>query len=144
MLEIDGEIKDFNLEEFDTTSQFYCMEGEEYFSGYESFSRIIEIKDNAIVCAPHAYDSQGIYQDGPFEEYPLAKDVKWEEISITSWIVITDDMENEERYEKQYRELTDEDLITLNECGCGAAFLWFNDEMKVEKVLFWGELTIME
>ena len=144
MVKVDGEIKDFNLVEFDTTSNFYWMEGEQYFSGYQSFSRIIEMNEEEVKCAPLGYDSQGMYSEGPFETYKLAADVEYSELTITSWRTTDGELENEDRYEKSFKEFNEEDLAYVRENGGGTAFLWFNDQMEIEKVLFWGENAIVE
>ena len=102
------------------------------------------MSEEEVKCAPLGYDSQGLYVDGPFETYKLAENVTYSELTITSWRTVDGDLENEDRYEKSFKEFNEEDLAYVRENGGGTAFLWFNDQMEIEKVLFWGENAIVE
>lgn len=142
MLEIDNEIKDFVLEEMDTTSNFYAFEGEGYFPGYESRCTAVEIAEGKIVCGPVNYDPEGSYASGLFEEYKLAEECTISELSVHSFRTIQGEQEYEEFYNLAYKEFSREDIQALEDCGSGTAFLWFNDELEVEKILFHGATSV--
>ena len=136
MLEIDNEIKDFVLYEHDTTSNFYSQDAESYLEGYESRCTVVDIKDGKLVYGPVNYDPEGAYADGPFEEYELADNVPVFEMYIQRYNSIQGDEEYEEFYDVAFTE------ISIQDAGAGAAFLWFDDEMRVEKIVFWGENSV--
>lgn len=142
MLEIDGEVKDFILEEMDIFSNFFSFEGGEYFSEYDTRCTIIEMKDNKIVYGPVGYDPEGIYEDGPFEEFELSEDAAFAELSIQSFNSIQGDAEYEEFYETSYREFDQEEAKEILEYGSALAFVWFDDDLKVEKILYFGHTSV--
>lgn len=144
MVIIDGEIKDFVLLEHDTSSNFYSFEGESYLGGYESRCTVVDIKDGKIVYGPVNYAPEGPYENGPFEEYELADTVSFFELYIQRYNSIQGDEEYEESYDVSFTEIGREERDSILDSGAGAAFLWFNDEMKVEKIVFWGENSVTE
>ena len=136
MLEIDNEIKDFILQEMDTTSNFYAFEGESYLEGYESRCTVVDIKDGKIIYGPVNYDPEGLYENGPFEEYELAENVQVFELFIQRYNSIQGEEEYEEFYDVAFTE------TGILDSGAGTAFLWFDDDMKVGKIVFWGENSV--
>lgn len=142
MLEIDDEIKDFGLLELDTTANFYSFEGESYLSGYESRCTVVDIRDGKIVYGPVNYDPEGLYENGPFEEYELAENLAIFDMYIQRFNSIQDDQEYEEFYDVIFTEIGPEEIHYILDSGAGAAFLWFDDELKVEKIVFYGENSV--
>lgn len=141
LLEIDGEIKDFGLEEMDTTSNFYAFEGDKYFGDYESLCTVVDIADGKLKYGPLNYDPEGDYEDGPFEEYELAQNCLISEVTVKSYCTIQGDQEYEEFYNiTQTENIEDLDAFMENH-GSGMAFLWFDENMNIEKIVFHGETS---
>jgi len=144
MVEIDNDVKDFVLFEHDTSSNFYSFEGESYLEGYESRCTVVDIKDGKIVYGPVNYDPEGLYREGPFEEFELAENVPVFDLYIQRYNSIQGDEEYEEFYDVSFTEIGDEEIGYILDAGAGAAFLWFDDNMRVEKIVFWGENSVTE
>lgn len=142
MIIIDDELKDFVLGEMDTASNFWSLEGEKYLAGYNSRCTIVDYENGKVVCGPVEYDKEGINEDGPFEEYEIVDDVKVSELSIKSFNSIQDDQEYEEYYDVKYFEIGSEELENIIENGALSALLWFDDNLKVEKIVFYGQLSV--
>ena len=144
MLRIDEEVKDFTQSEWDIRSNFWSIEGEDYLLGYNCICTLIDVRDGKIICGPVEYDPEGINEDGPFEEYELLHNPEISELSIRSFNSIQGDQEYEEYYEVDYREMSREEFSDLLECGSGLALLWFDDDLKVEKIMFVGEVSVTQ
>jgi len=142
MVRIDGEVKDFSLCEMDTMSNFWSFEGEKYLSSYNSRCTIVGMQERKIICGPIEYDPEGINEDGPFEEYEITDDAEISELSIISYNSIQDDQEYEEYYEVDFNEMSKEDLENILESGSGSALLWFDDNLNVEKIMFYGQVSV--
>lgn len=142
MVKIDGELKDFVLCELDNSTNFYAFEGESYLSGYNSRCVVVDIQEDKIIYGPNEYDPEGPYQDGPFEEYELAENVPVFDLSISRYMSIQEDQEYEEFYDVAFTELEQEEIQFILDSGAGSAFLWFDDELRVEKIVFYGELSV--
>ncbi len=57
---------------------------------------------------------------------------------------VQDDYEYEEEYEVNYSELDLQEAKETTESGAAIAFLWFDEQMRVEKLEFFGQLSICE
>lgn len=142
LLEIEDEIKDFCLFELDSTSNFYSQDAESYLEGYESRCTVVDIADGKIVYGPVNYDPEGPYAEGPFVEYEMAENVPVFDLYIERYNSIQDEQEYEEFYDVAFTEIGQEDIGYILDAGAGAAFLWFDDELKIEKIVFWGENSV--
>ena len=141
LLEIDGEIKDFGLVEMDIPSNFYAFEGDKYFKDYESLCTVVNIEDGKLIYAPLDYDPEGLYAEGPFEEFELAQDYSISEVIVRSYNSIQAEQEYEEFYNVTETAHTEDVNEYMENRGSGMAFLWFNDNMQVEKIVFHGETS---
>lgn len=101
-------------------------------------------EDGTVICRPIGYDREGLYENGPFETYKTAEDISYAELSITSYMSVQDDYEYEERYDVNYSELDLQKAQETTESGAAIAFLWFDDQMQVEKLVFFSQLSISE
>lgn len=142
MIEIDGEVKDFCLEAMDTTSNFFSFEAGDYFTDYESRCTVADIVDNKITYSAVNYDPEGLYEDGPFEEYDLTENVEFFELRIHRFNSIQGDQEYEEFYNLYYKKMNGEEAKEYIGYGSALTFLWFDEELKVEKVVFYGETSV--
>ena len=144
MLEIDGEIRDFGLYEQDTFSNFFSEQAESYLSGYESRCTVVDLADGKMTYGPVNYDPEGPYAEGPFEEYEVADDLVIFDMVVQSFRTIEDESEYEESYDVSFTEIGKTDLEYILDAGAGLAFIWFNDDMQVEKIVFFGENAVTE
>ena len=143
LLKIDGEIKDFSLVEEDMSSNFFLFEGEKYLSGYDSRCSLVDIDEDKVTYGAIEYDPEGMYRDGPFEKYTLSKDVKLYELTIASYNSINDaEQLYEEFYEVSYDKIKKKDIKEYMENSSNYAYIWFDDELKIEKIVFFGQTTI--
>lgn len=138
LLEIDGETKDFGLVELDILSNFYAFEGDKYFGDYESLCTVVDIIDGKIIYGPLNYDPEGDYAEGPFEGYELAQNCSISEVTVKSFCTIQGDQEYEEFYNITQTENKEDIDVFMEDHGSGMAFLWFDENMKVEKIVFHG------
>lgn len=144
MLEIDGRIRDFGLLELDTTSNFFSEQAESYLEGYESRCTVVDLADGILTYGPVNYDPEGLYENGPFEEYEVAEDVVIFDMVLERYISMQDGEEYEESYDVAFTEIGQADLEYILDAGAGLAFLWFNDDLQVEKIVFYGENSVTE
>ena len=142
MLRINGKIKDFIIEEEDLISNFYSFEGEKHFSGYNSKCAIVDIKGDKVTYGPINYDREGIYKDGPFENFTLAENPKFYEVSVQSYNSIQGDSEYEEFYEVEKREIPEKDIEEFIDYGTSYSYVWFDDDLKVKKIVFFGHTSV--
>lgn len=143
MVEIEDEIKDFCLFELDTTSNFYSQDAQSYLEGYESRCTVVDIADGKIVYGPVNYDPEGPYAEGPFIEYEMSENVPVFDMHIQRYISIRNEQEYEELYDVSFTEIGQEEIGYILDAGAGAAFLWFDNEQRVEKIVFYGENSMM-
>ena len=135
LLRTDGKIKDFVLEEFDANSAFYKNEAKRYLSGYNS--RCIEavIEGDQLLYAPLSFDLETDEKKALKEKYTLSEDIKYNLLTVRSF----NSVGGEEYYDYEYSVVDEETLELMQGDTC---FLWMNDELEVEKVVFYGQTTI--
>jgi hypothetical protein len=144
LLEIDGEIRDFSTVAMDNISNFWTEEGESYLSGYEMNRMLVEFTDKGVITAAFDYDTETQIPKGTLEEYALAEDVIFFDLSLHCLRKVEDEQEYEESYDVSFTELTREDMEYYLENGGLTSFLWLNEEMEIEKVVVWGITTVFE
>ena len=144
MVEIDGRIRDFGLYEVDTASNFFWEQAEGYLSEYESRCTVVDLADGKITYAPTNYDPEGDYADGPFEEYEIAENLAVFDLVVQRFNKIEDGVEYEESYDVSFTEIGQTDLAYILDAGAGLAYVWFNDDLQVEKIVFYGENSVTE
>ena len=144
LLEIDGEIRDFSTVPMDIASRFWTEQGESYLSGYEMNRMLVEFTEKGVMTAAFDYDTETQIPKGTLEEYALADDVTFFDLSLHCLRKVEDEQEYEESYDVSFTELTEKDMEYYLENGGMTAFLWLNDEMEIEKVVFWGITTVFE
>ena len=129
LLEQNGEIKDYTYWD----SEIDVENSEEYFKDYNMHSWIVDNTDTEAVIGPMNYDGDVEYPDNAMKTYPLADNIIFYELDIRK--VISDE---DETCDVTYRELTREEGIQHMDGGYG--FFWFNDDMEIEKITYYGEL----
>lgn len=142
MLRINDKIKDFIIEEEKVTSNFYSYEGDKYLSGYNSKCSVVDIKGDKVTYGPINYDPEGLYKDGPFETYKLAKKAKFYEVSVQSYNSIQGDSEYEEFYEVEQKEIPTKDIEKFMEYGMHYSYVWFDKNLDIKKIVFFGHTEV--
>lgn len=134
LLKIDGEIKDYTYIE----AGLDIEESEKYLSGYSGEFNTLGILDGAVVLGPFNHDGDVEYPDDAFMTCELAEDAEIYLLDINTYIrdgeVISHDVE--------YRPLETSETAAYMEQG--TAFIWFDDELKITKILFYGEVIVEE
>lgn len=138
MLEIEGEIKDYTYMD-GMYEEPRVEEMETYLSGYHMYAWMIECQGLEVVVGPFNYDGDVEYPDNAFKTYVLADDIEFYDLQITCW---QDADTGEETLDVGYAKLSKEDGMARLEGGYG--FIWFNDNMEIEKVTYYGSLIIYE
>lgn len=142
MLRINDKIKDFIIEEEKVTSNFYSFEGDKYLSGYNSKCSVVDIKGDKVTYGPINYDPEGLYKEGPFETYKLAKNAKFYEVSVQSYNSIQGDSEYEEFYEVEKKEIPTKDIEKFMEYGMHYSYVWFDKNLDIKKIVFFGHTEV--
>lgn len=111
----------------------------DYFLGYSAYYSIFEIKGNNLVCGPSFYDGDvKEHREMKFEE-SLSEDVKWYDLYIETYTNETTSTSTH-----TFKEISKEEMMMMLEGGMGCAFVWYNDELEINKVVFYGEIEIWE
>ena len=135
LLKIDGEIKNYTYAE----TGLEIADGEKYLSGYSGEFSIIGGNDEEIELGPFDYDGDIEYPENAVISYEPADDAKAYTLYTYKHIVDGELVENS----TDYQQLSFEEFAENLEYG-GHGFVWFNDEMQIEKILFYGENILEE
>lgn len=129
LLAVDGEIKDYTY----LNSELDIENAEKYLKDYNMYARTIESDNDTVVLGPFNYDGDVNYPENAMKSYVLADDIEFFELMITR--TVTDDQET---CDVKYEKLSKSDgMQYLND---GFAFIWFNDNMEIVKMMFYGEI----
>ena len=138
MLEIDGEVKTFTPVPINSSYSYYG--GEEYISGYEGYCTIFEIEDGNGRVGPFNYDADAAseYPDGTIEIIDLAENAEFYELNVDTDV----DSYGQETHQTSYDKLTLKKVQNLLKDGTLSAFMWYNDSLEVEKMIFYGQTIV--
>ena len=129
LLEQNGEIKGYTY-----ANCSYDIQGSgEYLADYNMHGWFVDADETSIVVGPFDYDGDVEYPENAMNAYPMAEDIVFCELSVKK--EISDDGEYRE---ETYNELSREEGIQCLDGGAG--FVWFNDDMEIEKIVYYGEL----
>ena len=134
LLKIDGKIKDYTYSE----SGLDVTDSEIYMAEYSGEFAVLGGNTEEVVLGPYDYDGDVEYPENAIQTYPLAEDV--EACTLYEFTQIKDGEVVENTVD--YNEIDVEEAATNMEYG-GYGFIWFNDNMEVNKILFYGA-TIAE
>ena len=129
LLEQNGEIKGYTY----TDCNYDVKGSEKYFKDYEMHGWFVDNTNEEVVMGPVDYDGDVDYPENALVTYPLADDVVFCDLMVN--LEISDDGEYRE---ETHKELSREEGIQCLDGGYG--FVWFNDDMEIEKITFYGEL----
>lgn len=135
LLEIDGEIKDYTY----LRSDMYIEDAETYISGYNMFGWFIESDGKEAVVGPFNYDGDIEYPDNAMKAYAISKEAVFYDLQTETRLNVK---ENEETMDVSYEKLTRGEGLSRMENGF--AFIWFNDAMEIEKVIYYGAVYMQE
>ena len=134
LLKMDGEIKNYTYAD----TGIELSESEKYMEGYSGEFSILEGTAEEIVLGPFDYDGDVEYPDNAKVSYKLAADVETHTLFTFTKIKDGEVIENT----VDYKEISlDEAVENMEYGGCG--LIWFNDNLEVSKILFYGA-TIAE
>lgn len=134
LLKINGEIKNYTYAD----TGIELADSEKYMDGYSGEFSILEGTAEEIVLGPFDYDGDVEYPDNAKVSYKLSADVETQTLFTFTKIKDGEIVENTVDYE----EISlDEAVENMEYGGCG--LIWFNDNLEVSKLLFYGA-TIAE
>jgi len=134
LLRINGEIKDYT----------YCETGldiadsEKYLTGYSGEFTMFDADTKEVVLGPYDYDGDVEYPDNAKKTYQFADDV--ETYTLFTFTKIKDGEVVENTID--YKEISFQDALYEIEYG-GYGFVWFDENLQINKILFYGA-TIAE
>lgn len=134
LLKIDGEIKNYTY----SNSDLEVVDSEKYMDGYSGEFAVIDGSTEEIVLGPYDYDGDVVYPENAIRTYPLAENVEVSTLFEFTKIKDGEMVENT----VDYQEIDVEEAAMNMEYG-GYVFVWFNDNMEVSRILFYGA-TIAE
>ena len=130
LLKIGEEITDFSCCEIELN----VVDSEKYLDGYSGVFFVSDANEEEIVLGPSDYDGDEAYPDNAWKTYPFADDV--EMYSLFTFTKIEDGQVVENTVD--YKEINMNEAFEHIEHG-GYGFVWFNQNLEVSKVLFYGE-----
>lgn len=143
LVEIDGDVKDFGVEEFALINTDFT-ELADYLQEYDSYSSVVKVADGVLTASHPGYDPQGDWVEDGLEEYAMAENITFYELNLRGWVDVEDGEIVDSKVEVGHYQVPD-DVIADMADGCAlAGFLWFNENLEVEHVLFFGETQVQE
>lgn len=135
LLKIDGKIKNYTYVE----TGLEIADSEKYLSGYSGEFSIIGGNAEEIELGPFDYDGDIEYPDNAVTAYEFADEA--EAYTLYTYTHIKDG--EVIREDVDYQQIPFSDAIENLEYG-GYGFIWFNDDLQVEKILIYGDSIFEE
>lgn len=128
------------IKEFYVDGQVPSLSGDEYeyVAGYSGYAAIISIDGNRIKTASSGYDPDAGGEETIREE-KLAEDAVFHELYME-----TVHTEEEDTASFEYTELTLADAAYSADNSFKIGFVWYNEDLEIEKIVFYGALEIWE
>lgn len=133
MLEQNGDIKDYTC----TETGIDVPNSEEYFKDYNMHAWVVDANSEEAVLGPSDYDGDVEYPDNAMKAYPLADGIVFYDLMV--YREIDDDGEY---CEVTHKKLNREEGLAAMDGGYG--FIWFNEDMEIEKITYFGEIINWE
>ena len=134
LLEQEGEIKDYTS----LRCEIEVENAEKYFKDYNMYGSIVDNTAEEAVIGPYDYDGDVEYPDNVLKAYPLADDIVFYDLQVKKTVY-----DDESEYcETTYNELSHEEGMACMDSGFG--FIWFNENMEIEKITYFGEIINWE
>lgn len=138
ILNVDGQVIDFLNEEYAGEVPLIDIKYEELIDGYTGFYSVLGAKDDAVTMNMPGYDGDIKEQRALNEDYVL--DENCEFINMDIYREVSDDGEYKE---VTVDKMTRKEAKEFMEYGA-AAFVWMDENLEVQKMMFWGERIIYE
>lgn len=128
MLELDGKIKDFT-----PYSNYFDFKDDDnlLIEGYNSYAFTKEVTGDCLVVGPSDYDGDIEYKSEDFDTYSMSDDIEFYNYFYKS--------END-NIDVVYEKMSIADGLEAFESSY--AFIWFNKDMEISKVMYHGSLII--
>ena len=129
------------IKEFYVDSEVPNLSGEEEYDdlvGYSAYVAIIDVEQNTIKTAPYGYDPDAGGKETLREER-LAEDVVFFDLFIKTVYTEEDSVTT-----ISYEELSHMDATNDEDNSFGIGYIWYNDDLEIEKVIYYGALEVWE
>ncbi len=138
LLRIDGEIKDYTYSDPDVIGSLNVENTEKYLAGYDGVFHTTGGDEDSAILTLHDYDGDAEYPENAFKEYTFADDVEFYSLDVKTSI------KNEEvvSHNEDYMEIDKESAVVAMDGG--SVFVWFDDDLKISKMLFYGAVVVQE
>lgn len=131
LLKIDGQIRGYTF----LDAGINPGESSENLSDYSLYASIIEGDDKTAVLGPFNYDGDAAYPDNAIKSYPVAKQAEFFDLNVK--ITEKDGQTTRKTF---FKELTRKEAASHMENTTG--FIWLNEKMEIEKIVFYGAVHI--
>ncbi|MBQ9960729.1 MAG: hypothetical protein IJP00_02365 [Firmicutes bacterium] len=131
----DGKVKEFRTDQDIPDVPEKYMDYIEGFTGYKS---VYKLEDNKVYIGPSGFDGDVDGKD-VFKPYELASDAKLHSLDVKT--IIKGDAE---KSTYNYEVLTKEEAFYNPDNSVRIGFVWLNENLEVEEILYFGELIIWE
>lgn len=135
LLSIDGEIKDYTYVE----TGLDVADSDKYMAGYSGEFSVLGGNAEEVVLGPFDYDGDVEYPQNAVKTYALADNVEAYTLYTHKHIVGGEVVKDE----ADHQQITIKEAAENMEYG-GHGFIWFNDDLQVEKILFYGDTIVEE
>lgn len=139
LLRMDGEIKDYTSEAMELNVMNHELDHEMYMDGYSGAFYMLDGNDEEVVLGPFDYDGDVTYPDNAKKTYTFSDDV--EVYTLFVFTKVRDGQVIESKVD--YEAISVSEAVDQMEYGVGG-FVWFDDQVKVNKMVLYGEIRIEE
>lgn len=138
LLEIEGEIKDYTYIDTCIEDGLDLDQLEEYMTDYSGEFTITEGNAENVTLTHFNYDGDVDYPDNAFKTYEITKDAEFYYLDVFTHFKDGEMVE----HNVDHGELTREDLDLWMESG--SAVVWFDKDLKISKMMFYGATRFEE
>lgn len=107
-----------------------------YTEGYSSYIAIIDHNETSFTTAPADYD-----KNNPNYESYLLTEKKTDNTKYYLWTMQITQEESGDTISHNLQELSEEQVNTMLSEGPQSAYIWYNSNMEIEKILFFDQLS---
>ncbi|MGN0321792.1 MAG: hypothetical protein ACI4DZ_01600 [Oliverpabstia sp.] len=134
LLETDGQMKEFfDIDDpmVSCPETYASYDPEDYTYNHSSYLALFDKAEDSISTAPSSYaaDPSG------YEEYLLSEKLA-ENVTFFKWTLKIEQINGEESISNNYEELTEEEAEELLKADSAVGFVWYNDQIEIEKIVF--------
>ena len=105
--------------------------------GFSSYLAILEKNGASLTTAPAGYDA-----DNPeYDEYLLEEKLS-DDAEFYIWDLKITATDEGEQPDNIYEKLSEEQVVRMLDGGPAVGYIWYNDEVEIEKIVFYGKTVI--